>query len=61
MKLEEQAAALAVANVIELTSRVLKNLVGEELSARIDDQEVSANSEAMLASSIRAKLEAREV
>lgn len=56
MKLTEQKRVLMLANSLELSKRVLSNIVGNDLSTRVDGQDVAENSEVLIATKLREKL-----
>lgn len=47
---------LILANIVELNKRVLCNLVGNELSTKVDGQDVMENSEALVTTKLRERL-----
>ena len=52
---------LALANMLELQKRVICNLVGEDLSTRVNGEDVSDNAEIMITTKLRERLVLKEV
>lgn len=47
---------ILLSNMVELNKRVLKNLVGNELSTKVDGQDVGENAEALVVTKLRERL-----
>lgn len=59
MNQDQLVSTLTVANIVELSSRVLSGIVGNDLSSKVDDLDVYEESEALVEAKLRQRLIAK--
>lgn len=56
MDMNQRQTALALANVVELSKRILVRVIGNDLSTKVDGEDVAENAEVLLTSRMNERL-----